>query len=353
ARVAAEARKVLSGPATIVVEGRELALGAALLGGLLDVAADGKRLRLDLPAQDLHDALRPQLAGLEVDARDARFVVEKPPAPAPPDPAVPPPADPTAAPVVAPVTPPPPVIRIEESVTGKELDVAAVAEALLLGEHRVEATLGEVAPRVDTERARTLRIVEPVSTFTTQHPAGQPRVKNIHRIADLVQGTVILPGERFSLNQRVGRRTRAAGFVEAPVIYDGEFTEDIGGGVSQFATTFFNAAFFGGYDIVSHQPHSYYISRYPMGREATVSYPQPDLVIANDSTSGILVQTSYTASSITVTLWGDKEGRTVEAEGPRVSRRSGRGFSVVVHRVIRRPGRPPQRERFDTFYRYQ
>ena len=114
-----------------------------------------------------------------------------------------------------------------------------------------------------------------MSSFTTHHPAGQPRVKNIHRIADLLQNTVILPGERFSLNEKVGPRTKAGGFVKAPVIYEGEFTEDIGGGVSQFATTFFNAAFFGGYELVTHKAHTYYISRYPQGREATVPSPSP------------------------------------------------------------------------------
>jgi vancomycin resistance protein YoaR len=164
---------------------------------------------------------------------------------------------------------------------------------------------------------------------------------------------VILPGDRFSINEKVGPRTRANGFVKAPVIYEGEFTEDIGGGVSQFATTFFNAAFFGGYEIVAHKPHTYYISRYPQGREATVSFPQPDLVIANDSTTGILVRTSYTESSITVTFFGDREGRTVRAEGPRVGKRQRRGYNVEVIRVIARPGRPPERQSFRTYYRFQ
>jgi vancomycin resistance protein YoaR len=164
---------------------------------------------------------------------------------------------------------------------------------------------------------------------------------------------VILPGERSSLNQAVGPRTRQRGFVRAPVIYEGEFTQDVGGGVSQFATTFFNAAFFGGYKIVSHRPHTYYISRYPQGREATVSFPQPDLVIENDSTSGILVRTSYTDTSITVTFFGDREGKTVRAEGPKVGRRSKGGYNVEVYRVIERPGQAVQRERFLTRYKTQ
>ena len=359
ASVAGAARRIVSGPLTVTVEGREATLPPTRLGDLLAVVTDGGNLRLELPATPFHEALRPQLQGVEIPSRDARFVIEYPPPPAPPPapaPAPGPAAPPTvpAAPPPAPAPPPPPpVIRIEPSAAGRELEVGPVAEAVLQGEHRVAGRLVDAAPRLDTARAETLRILEPVSSFTSRHPAGQPRVKNIHRIADMLQGTVILPGERFSINETVGPRTKANGFVKAPVIYEGEFTEDIGGGVSQFATTFFNAAFFGGYELVSHKAHTYYISRYPQGREATVSFPQPDLVIRNDSSSGILIQTEYTDSSITVTFWGDKEGRTVRAEGPRVGKRTSKGYSVTVVRVIERPGAELVRQNIFTHYRIQ
>jgi vancomycin resistance protein YoaR len=360
-RAAAEARRLLAAPATVVVEGREITLSPARIGAALSVATDGGRIRLDLPAAAVHEALVHGLAGLEAPAVDARFVVEEPPTPTPaPAPAASagtPPADPAAAATTTttapPPPPPPPTVHIEPSVTGRALDTPPVAAALLAGERRVPGHLVDVVPAVDTARAQSLRIVEQVSTFTTHHPAGQPRVKNIHRIADLLQNSVILPGDRFSINEKVGPRTKANGFVKAPVIYEGEFTEDIGGGVSQFATTFFNAAFFGGYEIVAHKPHTYYISRYPQGREATVSFPQPDLVIRNDSSTGILVRTSYTESSITVSFFGDKEGRSVRAEGPRVGKRQKGGSNVEVIRVIERPGQAAQRQSFKTHYRIQ
>ncbi len=358
-RAAAEARRLLAGPATVVVEGKEISLSPARLGAALTVATENGRLRLDLPVPALAEALRPGLDGLEVAAVDAHFVVEEPPppppaAPAPPAPTPTDPAAPTTTTATSPPPPPvPPTVRIEPSVTGRKLDVAPVAAALLAGERRVTGHLVDALPAVDTARAQSLRIVDQVSTFTTHHPAGQPRVKNIHRIADLLQNSVILPGDRFSLNEKVGPRTRANGFVKAPVIYEGEFTQDIGGGVSQFATTFFNAAFFGGYEIVAHKPHTYYISRYPQGREATVSFPQPDLIIANNSATGILVRTSYTESSITVTFFGDRQGRTVRAEGPRVGKRQKGGYNVEVVRVIERPGHEPERQSFRTYYRVQ
>src|SRR5690606_41832737 len=99
-----------------------------------------------------------------------------------------------------------------------------------------------------TEEAEAVGVREPVATFTTNSAGGQRRVQNIHRFADLIRGAVILPGETFSANAHVGERTREKGFVEAGAIYAGVYVEDVGGGVSQFATTLFNAAFFAGLD---------------------------------------------------------------------------------------------------------
>ncbi len=151
-----------------------------------------------------------------------------------------------------------------------------------------------------------LGIVEEVSTFTTKHPCCQNRVTNIHRIADIVRGVVIRPGEDFSVNGFVGERTIAKGFVADHAIVDGVLKDQVGGGVSQFATTFFNASFFAGLDFNEYQSHSLYISRYPKGREATVSWKKPDLSVKNTTPYGILVWTSYTDTSLTVTFYSTK-----------------------------------------------
>ncbi|MDQ3770573.1 MAG: VanW family protein [Actinomycetota bacterium] len=166
-----------------------------------------------------------------------------------------------------------------------------------------------------TKDARNLNITEQVSTFTTEHACCEPRVTNIHVIADMVDGVVVEPGESFSLNDFVGPRTPASGFVGAPAIRDGEFVEEIGGGISQFATTFFNTIYFGGYDFLEYQAHSYYISRYPMGREATISNPAPDLAFLNDSDAGIYIDTSYSDTSITVTFYGNVAGEVTSVSG--------------------------------------
>jgi vancomycin resistance protein YoaR len=214
-----------------------------------------------------------------------------------------------------------------------------------------------VEPDRTTEEAKDLNINQRVSSFTTEHACCQGRVTNIQRFADLVDGALIEPGEVFSLNGHVGERTAAKGFVAGGAIQQGEYVDEVGGGVSQFATTFFNAAYFGGYEIVEHKPHSYYISRYPVGRESTINYPNVDVKIRNDSPSGILVDTSYTGSSITVTFWGKKwvdvESSTGEPHNhtspetqvkqnpdlapgaEQVVQSGGDGFDIVVTRSLR------------------
>jgi vancomycin resistance protein YoaR len=129
-----------------------------------------------------------------------------------------------------------------------------------------------------------------------------------------MDGTIVRPGERFSLNEVLGRRTTERGFVEAPQIYNGRLEDAVGGGVSQIATTTYNAAFFAGVQIVEHQPHEFYISRYPMGREATVSWGGPELIWRNDWPAAILVKAYADSDSITVELYSSKLGRRVETE---------------------------------------
>lgn len=178
-----------------------------------------------------------------------------------------------------------------------------IVQALLAGQREVTLPTTTVTAAQGVEWANTLGVREVVGEFTTNHPAGQPRVKNIHLIADALRGVLIPPGATFSVNDTVGERTRAKGYVDAPVIYDGEFKEDVGGGVSQFATTLFNAAFFGGLEIPDYMSHTKYISRYPYGREATLAYPGVDLKITNTTPYGVVIWPTYTDSSITVKLY--------------------------------------------------
>ena len=190
-------------------------------------------------------------------------------------------------------------------------DAVAMIQVALLNRPAAAATvtlpLKAAAPARDEDAARKLQIVEPIGTFTTNHAADQPRVLNIHRIADQIQGVVINPGATFSINTFIGPRTAAKGYVSAPTIDENyNFTDDIGGGISQFATTIFNAAFFSGLDIPGYFMHGIYISRYPYGRESTISYPEPDVRIRNNTPFGVLVWPTYTDTSVTVTMYSTR-----------------------------------------------
>lgn len=181
-----------------------------------------------------------------------------------------------------------------------------IVQGLLEGKTSIELPTRTMTAAEGVQWAGTLGVKEVIGQFTTNHPAGQPRVKNIHTIADATRGVLIAPGDTFSVNGYVGRRTPEKGYVSAPAIENGEYVQDVGGGVSQYATTLFNAAFFGGLDIPAYKAHSKYISRYPFGREATLAYPSVDLKVRNDTPYGVVIWPTYTDSSITVQLWSTR-----------------------------------------------
>ncbi len=161
--------------------------------------------------------------------------------------------------------------------------------------------------------------------FTTYFPYARYRNINIGRAAELINGTLLKPGEIFSLNGIVGERTAANGFVEGFIIKGGKFKEELGGGVSQSATTTFNAMFFAGLKDIQHQPHTLYIDRYPAGREATVAWPTLDLKFQNDTKYGVLVQAfrerapAAAGARITVRMWSTKTYDKVDSTTPRRS----------------------------------
>jgi len=217
-----------------------------------------------------------------------------------------------------------------------------LADALFTPERVAVLDLADQPLERDEEWAESLRIVEPVGTFTTNFPAGQSRAENIIRIAEILQGTVIEPGATFSVNGTTGPRGIAEGFVQGGVIVNGVVVNQVGGGISQFATTLFNAAFFAGLDIPDYMMHSLYISRYPYGREATLYYPSVDLKITNNTPHGILLWPTWTDDSITVTLYsspwvvGEQTGQSTAPAGEctRVTTERTRTFLIDQTREV-------------------
>ncbi|GFM20981.1 MULTISPECIES: VanW family protein [Mycobacteriaceae] len=141
--------------------------------------------------------------------------------------------------------------------------------------------------------------------------------KNIRRAAEQIDGIVVGPGETFSLNEATNPRNAAAGYVEAGIIRNGRPARGVGGGVSQLATTLFNAAYFAGMEDVEHHEHSYYISRYPAGREATVFGDVLDVKFRNDGPTSVQIQTDWTPSSVTVRLVGIKRYEVTSSQSSR------------------------------------
>jgi vancomycin resistance protein YoaR len=292
-RAVEEARRLLTGSVVLVAaDDRQLVLDEADLAAAFVVEfSDGSPVRMVAGFDEavLKTKVDPQLGALTTAPVNARFDLDR---------------DAFTA-----------TIRPGRPGTTVDLDAlaAAVHEAATAPDRRGTLPLEDNAqPAVTTAYLEGLGIKHLVARFTTYHPGGEDRVTNIHRIADLTRLAIVDPGQRFDLNAHVGRRTPENGFVQAGGILGGEILNDIyGGGVSQFATTLYNAVFWGGYEDVRHKPHSFYFSRYPMGIEATLDYDSVPLVFRNDSDKGILINTAYSETAITVEIWGDNDGRVV------------------------------------------
>jgi vancomycin resistance protein YoaR len=207
-------------------------------------------------------------------------------------------------------------VAVVPSIAGRRLDGAALGAAIVRDPDAatVAASVTTAKPAFTTAEAKALGVREKVSEFTTPYQCCQPRVTNIQRAAVILDGAVLAAGKRFSLNDALGERVASRGFVVAPAIAAGELVDSVGGGVSQVATTMYNAAFFAGLALEAHTPHEFYISRYPMGREATVSWRQPDLVFRNDWDAAILMSVRAGSNGITVAFYSSKLGRRVVTE---------------------------------------
>ena len=243
-------------------------------------------------------------------------------------------------------------VSVVASQEGRRLDAPALATRIerRTGARPVRVAVTTQAPALTTEQARAMRIREEISEFSTPYACCQPRVVNIKRAAQILDGTIIPAGGTFSLNDVLGERTTARGFVAAPQINAGRLEDAVGGGVSQMATTTFNAAFFAGLRIVTHSPHEFWITRYPAGREATVSWGGPEMIVENDWPAAILMKVSASDSGVTVRMYSSKLGRriTTETIGDPVA---GTAFSVAYTRKVWAGSALKRDERFTWTYK--
>ena len=207
-------------------------------------------------------------------------------------------------------------VRVVSSRNGRSLNMDAIAAAIVANPDAtsVRARFKVTMPTTTTAQVKAYKVTDLVSEFSTPYNCCEPRVTNIQRAAEILNGTIIPAGHTFSLNDALGQRTTDRGFVLAPQIAAGKLEDAIGGGVSQVATTLYNAAFFAGLQLDAHTPHQFWISRYPKGREATVSFGGPELIFTNDWDAAILINAYAGSNGITIRFFSSPLGRRVETE---------------------------------------
>ena len=336
------ATPAMSGPVTIVIGDKTAAVTPEQYAGALSMVPDATgALAPVVDTEALRGVVVSATSGFVVPAQNASIVLEG------------------GAPVVRP------------SVAGVAVDTTPAADLLVKAmtapDRRMALSLVPAAPALTTEAAQALGVKELVATFDSTFPNNPDRTVNLTTAASTINGTLIKPGEVFSLNGILGERTAAKGYREAGMILNGRLVKATGGGVSQISTVIYNLAWFSGVALTEHQAHSFYISRYPAGREATVNWPTIDNKWTNTTPYGMLVQMWVSGSQVHGRMWSTKVYDVEAIEGPRTNPRPGKvirdssagcvpqssivaGFDITVKRVIRKAGAVVKTESYTTKY---
>lgn len=286
-----DAKAMVSAPLVLYYEDKQWDVAPETIGGWLDFRVVGDSappaLEAYVVSEEVSATVLPMVAQVGKPARNASFQ--------------------TSNGIVT-------IVPAEDGLAADADDLAVRLTTVLKGsdERRAELTMHRVEAELTTAEAQAMGIVDRLSTFTTDYAASNvPRVNNIHILADALNGTLIAPGATFSFNDTIGPRTAEKGYQEANAIVNGKLVPQLGGGICQVGTTIFNSVFFSGLPVVERKNHSQYISHYPTGRDATVSWGGPDFKFKNDTANWVLISTSYTNSTVTISLYGTKTGYEV------------------------------------------
>lgn len=194
---------------------------------------------------------------------------------------------------------------------------AVSGEGFATSEQAISAHATEVSSQLTFDQALELGIIGEMGTYTTEYTTGsgtENRNHNIELVSQLLNNSVVSSGNIWSYNDTTGNCDESKGFLGAGAIIAGEYTDSVGGGICQVATTVFNAVYESGMTVTERHNHSLYIASYPQGRDAAVSYGELDLRWQNDTESDILVRVSTSNGSVTATLYGVDPGYQVTTE---------------------------------------
>jgi vancomycin resistance protein YoaR len=224
-------------------------------------------------------------------------------------------------------------VQVVPALDGLEIDVPHAARVILRAATRPANRVARLAvartvPERTTSEALAMGIDRRMSSYKTYYAGTADRITNLQLGVAALDGTLVPPGDTFSLNRAIGERTVDRGFRSAPVIIGTEYAEEVGGGTSQVATTAFNAAWEAGLRITERHPHSLYISRYPLGRDATVYWPALDLEFVNDTRDWLLVRGFSESDGISIAIYGGESRRVESSATPLVTT-----GSVPVQRI--------------------
>jgi vancomycin resistance protein YoaR len=200
-------------------------------------------------------------------------------------------------------------IKLQYEANSMTLDEARLGEVALAaywsgetGEFPVKQAAKKV-PDSELERITTV-----MSKFSTRFNGGQiARSSNIRLAASRINGLVLMPGETFSFNGFLGQRTTAKGFKTAGVYVSGRHDVDVGGGICQVSSTLYNAALQSDLKIDQRLPHSLPVPYVPLGRDAAVSYPNPDLKITNNYEFPIALAATPDKNSVAFAILGARK----------------------------------------------
>ncbi len=166
-----------------------------------------------------------------------------------------------------------------------------------------ELPLQVIYPKVDSELLDSIRRKKIGRYITSFNSNNKERSMNISLATEAINNSVIFPNEKFSFNQIVGKRTVEKGYLQAPVIINGKFSEDIGGGICQVSSTLFNAVDNAGLKIIQRYSHSRSIPYVPPKRDATVSWDGPDFVFENNYERPILIRAKMLGNHLLIELF--------------------------------------------------